>query len=442
MNNNDKYISKELKKIINILSHFPTMNELRKLKRGNLLYKINKAGGINYFRKLLKFNLLQVPNGYYEDFTNVVNVINDYINVYKKFPTINALDKFKHGIKFAIQKYHGGYRNVRDKLGIPQLMKQDGYWRNFKNIRKEILIIKNTIGVFPSVEDIKKYGPAGLYAGICLYHSGLPAIQKKIEFKVNPKSILEQKVKFILDQYVLTDVYQDNGKKSLYRKYGINLINPNTQKYLELDRYYPEYRVAIEVQGLQHEEEIPYFAKMKGMSPSEYLNYIKLLDKEKQRQCTAQKIELIYIYDNMSKNDILNKISNYLPLRTSPLKIKSNYSKNKHKTQKQTFLKLENEKGSALTSNDIKEYSQKFYKDLLLDYGTLSSARQELGIAPLREHRNYWTLEKVTDKILNLIDELGKFPRKEDILKYDTKLYYGIVKHGGLRKFKNIVIKS
>ena len=64
---NDK-ILKDLSEICLELSHFPTCEELRQLKRSDLISSIRRSGkNIEYFRAKLGFDSGRRPNNYWQD---------------------------------------------------------------------------------------------------------------------------------------------------------------------------------------------------------------------------------------------------------------------------------------------------------------------------------------------------------------------------------------
>lgn len=432
----DDYIISELQKIINETKSFPSRNKLIALGRGDLLYKIDKNGGINKFRSKMGYLLSTAPYFYFKDLNNILTIIEECKSSlgYTNLPTIIELDKFRPGIKFAINKYHGGYRKIRDILNEKQLIKPDGYWKDFNNVYAEIKLIEKITLSFPTVSEINTYGPPGLYAGINLYHGGLIELQEKMNSPITYKSKLEQRVKLLLNQYVDSSAFVDNYRSKLKKQFNLTLINPKTGRPLELDRYYYDYKIAVEIQGEQHEKEASFFARQKQLTPKQYLSEIQKLDLLKKKQCEEQGVTIVYIYDYMDNTTILNTLSRYLPIRTEPLKLK-----NTDLTLENILLNLELKKGAAITSEDIKRESQPLYKEVLHKYGTLNEARKAIGLIHIKESPNSWTLDKVINELNPIVSSLGRMPKKHEI---SQSLYYGIQKYGGLIKLSKLVLKK
>ena len=432
--NMDSYIISELNLIINDLNKFPTQSNLISLNKGSLLHKINKNGGLNKFRLLMDYTPPVVPNFYFKDINNILDVIYKcklHLGYTTKLPTIIELEKFRPGIKYAINKYHGGYRHIRDILNEPQLSKSKGYWKDFNNVSNAIETLEKQTLTFPTVSDINNYGPPGLYAGINLYHGGIVELQKKMNRPIFNKSKFEQKVKLLLDQHVDCIDYVDNYRSKLKKFFNITLVNPKNERPLELDRYYYTYKVAIEIQGEQHEKEVNYFAKQKNLTPSQYLLDIKELDLSKKQQCENQGIVILYIYPYMKNDDIINLVSKYLPIRSNPLTFEST-----ELSIEERLLALEEKKGSAITSDDIKNESQSLYKDVLAKYNSLCNARKSIGLSHIKEAPNSWTLDKVLLELKPIINKLGRMPKKSEL---SLSLYYGVQKYGGLKKLAELI---
>ena len=93
-------------------------------------------------------------------------------------------------------------------------------------------------------------------------------------------------------------------------------------------------------------------------------------------------------------------------------------------------------KGSAITSDDIKNESQSLYKDVLAKYNSLCNARKSIGLSHIKEAPNSWTLDKVLLESKPIINKLGRMPKKSEL---SLSLYYGVQKYGGLKKLAELI---
>lgn len=433
----DDFIINRLNQIINKIKKFPTLLDLSKLEEGNLIYLINLNGGLTKFKLMMGYNLLQVPDGYYKDIDNIKKIIDDYISIYNEEPTIIQLEKFKPGIKFAISKYHGGYRELKEKLNLKEIIKPDYYWKDFENVKVAIEDIESDIGMFPSYSDIVKSKYSGLMGGISKYHNGLNEVRKRLKIPVTTISKLEHRIKILLTRYIDSENYVDNWRKRLYDKFNLELISPISGSWMELDRYYPDFKVAFEVSGEQHSKANKYFSQGKGLTPDQYLDVIKFLDKSKLFQCNRQGVTIIYVDKDMSDDEIINKAKQYLPIRDKFIDIPDLVLDYDNADIKSILYDIQKTKEDGIiTSDDIKKYSQPLYKSLIKTYGNINNLRSSFGLSNPRLYRDYWSLDITLTKLEEVINSIGHFPKKSDIMNIDPKLYYAITKHGGLRKLK------
>ena len=133
----------------------------------------------------------------------------------------------------------------------------------------------------------------------------------------------------------------------------------------------------------------------------------------------------------MKNDDIINLVSKYLPIRSNPLTFEST-----ELSIEERLLALEEKKGSAITSDDIKNESQSLYKDVLAKYNSLCNARKSIGLSHIKEAPNSWTLDKVLLELKPIINKLGRMPKKSEL---SLSLYYGVQKYGGLKKLDELI---
>jgi len=109
-----------------------------------------------------------------------------------------------------------------------------------------------------------------------------PTKSRKKKILLPKDSKLEIKVKYCLNEIFLDEHYIDNGFYSW-------LISPKGYP-LQLDRFYPELKIAFEVQGRQHFE---YEAGIHGTL--ENFLYMQKCDEIKKQTCKEKKIKLVEI---------------------------------------------------------------------------------------------------------------------------------------------------
>lgn len=151
--NNEKTIE-ELRIIINQIHHFPTIRELSEINRNDLNNVISRNGGINKFRELLGYPIKKRGNGYWTKENTILN-LNLIINNIGHFPTQNELENIgRDDLRGAIY-LHGGIEKFRLLLGYNLLQKPIGFWTEEKTI-DELKVLITSINHFPSQKELHK----------------------------------------------------------------------------------------------------------------------------------------------------------------------------------------------------------------------------------------------------------------------------------------------
>lgn len=181
---NPENIKSEMNQITSNLGHYPTQNELRRLGRRDLIGALYKNyDGIRKFGESLGYFSKTHPGGYWKDIKNVKKEVK---NIIKKFGYLPHSDELRtkgySSLVNAATKYHGGFIKIKNLLGY-KTRRPKNYLKNFENVKREIIKIRKKIGHFPNSEDLRKYDMSLLNA-ICKYHCGL----YQTELKLNPKT--------------------------------------------------------------------------------------------------------------------------------------------------------------------------------------------------------------------------------------------------------------
>ncbi len=104
-------------------------------------------------------NRTRKPNGYWDDWENAKNEILKILPQYGgQLPGADVLQRDGYNaISIAIVRKHGGYHEVRRRLGLPELRKDDGHWDDWEVARREIQrAIDSNGGDFPSPSDLAR----------------------------------------------------------------------------------------------------------------------------------------------------------------------------------------------------------------------------------------------------------------------------------------------
>ncbi len=150
-------VERELTDIIKEIGHFPSQKELVSRGYGSLANAILDHGGFSNVRQKMGFELVRKPNGYYRVFENVRRKLEDIISKLGHFPSLEELCNLKESsLAAAFNQFHGGVNNVRVKMGYETLEYKVERFRKFPNVKKVLNGLIQEIGHFPSAEELRK----------------------------------------------------------------------------------------------------------------------------------------------------------------------------------------------------------------------------------------------------------------------------------------------
>lgn len=178
-----KNVKKELLPICKKLGKFPTLAYLRRIGKGGLAKAIPQHGGVHEVARRLGYEVDYAEYGYWKDFDNVREELLPICKKLGKFPTMEYLNKTgKNGLRRAIQKY-GGIHEVAKRLGYETEETEYGYWTDSKSVEKELLPICKKLGKFPTYDYLRSNGKGGLASAISK-HGGTYKFAKRLGYEV------------------------------------------------------------------------------------------------------------------------------------------------------------------------------------------------------------------------------------------------------------------
>lgn len=166
-----EHVKTALSELEKKIGHFPTDSELKELNGtlGGALRLYH--GGIRKVREKLGKKNPRIQYGHYKKWKNVNDEIEKIVEDTGEFPTQDYLCKNGFGpLNSGIIKYHKGLTEVRKKMGYSLSTREDGYWRDFDNVKKEIQEAIEKCGHFPTLEELEKLGKGSLPQLIKDYH--------------------------------------------------------------------------------------------------------------------------------------------------------------------------------------------------------------------------------------------------------------------------------
>jgi hypothetical protein len=245
----------ELQSVHDELGHFPSVSELEKLGYNSLSISIYKYhGGMGVIRGITGNESTIKPREYWFNIENIKREATLFIEehgvakfTYKHMRSV-GLHNFVNGIK----RQGISLTQVCEMIGVTGNFTPKGYLEDLGNILHEARLLVEKYGCIPPAEILVLEGKSSITAMMQRHHGGMKELYRLIGYsKPSSLSSLEISVKHMLDDMIDDARYVDNGRKDLL-KYGVDLKNSLTDCYLELDRFYYDARVAIEIHGKQH----------------------------------------------------------------------------------------------------------------------------------------------------------------------------------------------
>ena len=228
------------------------------------------------------------------------------------------------------------------------------------------------------------------------------------------------------------------------QKYGLSLQHPGSKSYLELDRFYFNARVAIEIQGQQHYHPANRFAKQGDRHAT--LKKQREKDALKRRLLAEQGVALVEIKFDDSDELILQKVAAVLPLRQSPLPLDGSESRkinqciDRYPTQESIVTALSELSAQlaapALTSTLVRENNPLLYAAIKQRLGSINAARDLLNANHPRRRKGFWSEDQLFQTMKKARDKFGRWPIRSELMEIDGSLVYALKKHGGYNKLK------
>jgi superfamily II DNA or RNA helicase/septum formation topological specificity factor MinE len=167
----------------------PTHEELKKADLSSLAAAIQKHGGYPTVAERLGLELAYTRKelGYWDDFTNLESEILAFIKEHGTVGIMPTYEELKEAqlssLAVAIAK-HGGCQSVAEKLGLglADARKPLNYWKDFSNLKRELLAFiekHGTLGVMPTDKKLIKAGRGDL-PSVIRKHGGSQSVAERL----------------------------------------------------------------------------------------------------------------------------------------------------------------------------------------------------------------------------------------------------------------------
>jgi len=145
--NDIELIYKEINEYVDEFKEIPTVDDLERIGKSHLVKAIHRRHQSNY-TKVLKQMGLQVnknENAYWQNTDNIVKNAKLIIKAFGHLPSQRTLAKDSRFQSFcvAVSKIYGGFHKLRDDLGLEQLKKEQGYWKDEQGLLDELVDVIN-----------------------------------------------------------------------------------------------------------------------------------------------------------------------------------------------------------------------------------------------------------------------------------------------------------
>lgn len=245
------------------------------------------------------------PRGYWQDEDNIKSAVLDlYIEVGKENFGYKTL-KENGPLSNAIRRSGKTLKQYADELGLENSIVPKNYYKNIDNLNREILNLADRYGFFPNKELLALENKSQIPIALNKYfNKSLPIHLKELGISYNSSvSKLETYVRKVLNVLIQDEHYVDGKRKKLL-DYGVNTLNPDTGGYLQIDRYYYQQRLAIEIQGQQHYKPTTFWNETR-------VRPVQKLDAIKKAIIEDQGIKLLYVrYNQIGIRTIYNQLEN------------------------------------------------------------------------------------------------------------------------------------
>lgn len=184
----EEEIMAELRPICEKLGHFPSTGYLKRIGRFDLVGQITEKGDVYYFAKRLGYEVNQKPRDYWKNWENLRNELLPICKNIGRLPSSNYLRGIgRSDLDVAINRIWGGGAKVAAKLGYHTQKKPFGYWDDWQIIKKELSPLYVRIGKMPSQSYLNSIGKGDLAAAISQRWEGFHKVAAKLGYASKQK---------------------------------------------------------------------------------------------------------------------------------------------------------------------------------------------------------------------------------------------------------------
>ena len=214
----------------------PTQPELKKAGRSDLHRAIWKHGGSPGVAGKIGLELAfkRKQTGYWEDFSNLKRELLAFIQEHGTsgvMPTHEELTEARRSDLVNGIRKHGGQQSVAEQLGLTYAKKRQHYWKDFSNLKRELLAFieeHGTPGVMLTHEELQKVERSDLSTAI-RKHGGISVVAEKLGLELT----------YTTKQHGYWDDFSNIERELLafIDKYGTLGVMPTSKELREAGRH-------------------------------------------------------------------------------------------------------------------------------------------------------------------------------------------------------------
>lgn len=423
-------VKKEFEAVIDELGHFPTQKEISDLGRSYLTGAANNFGGLIVVGQKLGYSPNTKISGYWKEWSNVENELEEIIKKLGHFPTQTELYEIdRSDLIHGMLKYHGGMMAIREKMGYEQIVKPKGYWMEWENVEKELKkLIKKNKGRFPTNKQIRE-SSLTLQNVVNTYHGGMIKVRERLGFK--PGRVAHgywddiNNVKSKLDE-IIEETGEFPTQTELTKRGLGGLIHAITYEHGGVGNIRKLY-------GLEGRQK-----------PSGYWTLERVLDtcrkltQDNGRFPTQKELNVL----NGDLKGLIGGINNHGGMtKIQQLLGIEDIAKRQNYWNKEVVLtearKIVDELGYLPTQQQLDKMGHSKLVAAIAKYSSLTEVRKKLGLEQNKAPNGYWTEQKILKECRKLIKEQGNLPSQKTLRELGYQdLSSQIERNGGYYYFR------
>ncbi|MED4285320.1 hypothetical protein P4679_25695 [Priestia megaterium] len=432
----------------NELTFYPTKNELIHNGKHDMYGSIQKHGGYQKFKDVLKetYNFVLDEHPPREIKWNFEKAKDELFKVYQKvgyIPTSGELDKMGlQSLRGAIDQ-RGGVKPFASALGLQTKaetlgIKGSGYWKNIENVKKELVPVIKQLGHFPSYTELKMLQRIDIL-GSFKYYKGIENTAILLGHTYEPKTQMRT-----LDGHFVRSTYE----VILDNFFFINDISHETEGLINKEgnnRFMYDFRVKDLNNNFVHFEIWGY---RKGSNQSEIESQYNAKRKIKEEVYKKNNLTLVSLEEYLFNKDF-DQIYDYLVevcikhnIKTTGFNYDGNYLEllvyNIYSIQDlyedlKPYIKENN--GYMPTANFLRNKKREDLVERLLRFGGFVVFREKFKLKETPRTNKWSSDDFFLKELLPLCEKLERLPTSTELLELNRgDLLGAIYRRGGFQK--------